>query len=102
MRRSPTALPVITGLRSDRREVLITTTFDARPDHRHKHPRASIWPFVMALAMGITWIGSIFTPWAILVGLGITLLVMLGWGWASSQDIEVERVDTEDRIVEAA
>src|SRR5438046_1318084 len=74
-------LPVITGLRADRREVLVTTTFDAQPDHRHHHPRASIWPFVMSLAMGVVWIGSIFSPWAVLGGFGLTLLVMLGWGW---------------------
>ena len=95
-------LPVITGLRADRREVLVTTTFDARPDHRHHHPRASIWPFVMSLAMGVVWIGSIFSPWAVLGGFGLTLLVMLGWGWQSATEWGVERVDTEDRIVEAA
>ena len=75
-------LPVITGLRTDRREVLVTTTFDAQPDHRHKHPTASIWPLVMALVMGEVWIGSIFTPWAVLGGFGLTLLGMLGWGLA--------------------
>ena len=94
-------LPVITGLRADRREVLVTTTFDAQPDHRHHHPRASIWPFVMSLAMGVVWIGSIFSPWAVLGGFGLTLLVMLGWGWQSATEWGVERVDTEDRIVEA-
>ena len=28
-------LPVVAGLRTDRREVLLTTAFDARPDARH-------------------------------------------------------------------
>ena len=95
-------LPVVTGLRTDRREVLVTTTFDAQPDHRHKHPQGSIWPFFMAVCMAETWIGSIFTPWAVLIGLGLTLLGMLGWGWQSLLPSEVERVETEDRIVEAA
>jgi cytochrome c oxidase subunit 1 len=94
-------LPVITGLRTDRREVLVTTTFDAQPDHRHKHPRASIWPLFMAFCMAEMWIGSIFTPWAVLGGVGLTLLGMLGWGWQSILHPEVERVETEDRIVEA-
>ena len=93
--------PVITGLRTDRREVLVTTVFDARPDHRHKEPDASIWPFVLSLAMGVTWIGSIFTPWAVPTGFAMTLLVMLGWGWQSSRVTDVERVETEDRLVEA-
>jgi cytochrome c oxidase subunit 1 len=94
-------LPVVTGLRADRREVLVTTTFDAQPDHRHRHPNASIWPLFLALCMAEVWIGSIFTPWAVLGGFGLTLIGMLGWGWQSSLQSEVERVDTGDRIVEA-
>jgi cytochrome c oxidase subunit 1 len=94
-------LPVVTGLRADRREVLVTTTFDAQPDHRHRHPNASIWPLFLALCMAEVWIGSIFTPWAVLGGFGLTLIGMLGWGWQSSMQSEVERVDTGDRIVEA-
>ena len=93
-------LPVITGLSSTRREVLVTTAFDAQPDHRHQHPTASIWPFVLALCMGVVWIGSIFTPWAVLGGLGLTLLTMFGWGWVSTRVTGVERVETDDRIVE--
>jgi cytochrome c oxidase subunit 1 len=94
-------LPVITGLRADRREVLVTTTFDAQPDHRHRHPNASIWPLFLALCMAEVWIGSIFTPWAVLGGFGLTLLGMLGWAWQSSRQVEVERVDTGTEIVEA-
>jgi cytochrome c oxidase subunit 1 len=97
-----TPLPVITGLRTDRREVLVTTTFDAQPASRHSHPRASIWPFLMAVCMAETWIGSMYTPWAVLIGLGMTLLGLLGWGWQSILRTDVERVETADRIVEAA
>jgi cytochrome c oxidase subunit 1 len=93
-------LPVITGLRSDRREVLVTTTFDAEPDYRHRQPRSSIWPFFLALCMAETWIGSIFTPWAVLIGFGLTLLGMLGWGWQSSEQIAMERIDTDDQIAD--
>src|SRR3954468_10551418 len=95
-------LPVVTGLRTDRREVLVTTTFDAQPDSRHKHPTGSIWPLVLALVMAELWIGSIFTPWAVLGGLGLTLLGMLGWGLQSVREQDVERVDTGAEIVEAA
>jgi cytochrome c oxidase subunit 1 len=95
------SVPVITGLRSDRREVLVTTTFDAEPDYRHRQPTASIWPFFLALCMAETWIGSVFTPWAVLIGFGLTLLGMLGWGWQSSQHIEMERIDTDTQIVDA-
>jgi cytochrome c oxidase subunit I+III len=76
-------LPVMTGLRSDRREVLITTTFDARPDHRHEDPEPSIWPLYLALCMGLTFIGSIFSPYLVLVGLGASLPGLLAWAWQS-------------------
>ena len=33
-----------TGLRTDVREVLVTTMLDAEPDSRHRHPVPSIWP----------------------------------------------------------
>jgi cytochrome c oxidase subunit 1 len=93
-------LPVITGLRADRREVLVTTAFDAEPDYRHRQPNASIWPLFLALCMAEFWIGSIFTPWAVVGGFGLTLLGMLGWGWQSSRQIEVERVDTDLQIID--
>jgi cytochrome c oxidase subunit 1 len=95
-------LPVVVGLRSDRREVLITSAFDALPDHRHQHPRASIWPFFLALCMGETWIGSIFTPWAVPIGFMLTLLGTLGWGLETLRGSGVERVATEGEVVEAA
>jgi cytochrome c oxidase subunit 1 len=79
----------------------VTTTFDAEPDYRHRQPTASIWPFFLALCMAETWIGSVFTPWAVLIGFGLTLLGMLGWGWQSSQHIEMERIDTDTQIVDA-
>ena len=41
---------VVTGLRADVREVLITHLVDARPDHRYRFPDPSIWPFLTAVA----------------------------------------------------
>jgi len=56
----------------------------------------------MSLVMLELWVGSIFTPWAVLGGVGLTLLVMLGWGLQSTRETDVERVATGGRIVEAA
>ena len=42
----PAERPVVTGLRSDRREVLITHLSDAAPDHRLRIPGPSIWPLL--------------------------------------------------------
>jgi cytochrome c oxidase subunit 1 len=74
-------LPVTTGLRTDRREALITTALDALPDSRHDMPGESIWPLIMALAVGVTFIGAVFTPWAYVVGFVLGVIAFGGWGW---------------------
>ncbi|MDB4877211.1 MAG: cytochrome c oxidase, subunit [Gemmatimonadetes bacterium] len=89
-------LPVVVGLRSDRREILVTTTFDARPDSRHNSPDGSIWPLYTALSMGLVFIGSIFSPYFVLGGLGVSLVGLLGWAWQSTQPSGVERVALPD------
>jgi cytochrome c oxidase subunit I+III len=89
-------LPVMTGLRSDRRETLLTTTFDARPDSRQVTPDASIWPLYVALCMGLVFIGSIFSPYFVLGGLSIALVGLLGWGWESVRHPEREIVALPD------
>ncbi|HXD47538.1 MAG TPA: cytochrome c oxidase subunit I [Gemmatimonadaceae bacterium] len=85
-------LPVVTGLRTDRKEVLITSTFDAMPDSRHSSPEPSIWPAYLALCMGVVFIGSIFSPYYVLGGLGLSMIGLFGWGWQSSKRIESELV----------
>ncbi len=74
-------MPVATGLATDRREVLITTALDAEPDNRHEHPGESHWPLAMAIAVGVTFIGAIFTPWAYVIGFGLAVIAFAGWAW---------------------
>ena len=74
-------LPVATGLATDKREVLITTALDAVPDSRHEHPGESHWPLVMAIAVGVTFIGAVWTPWAYVIGFAISAIAFAGWGW---------------------
>jgi cytochrome c oxidase subunit I+III len=76
-----TVLPVATGLREDRRDVLVTTALDALPDNRHKHPKETIWPLGMAVALGVTFIGAIFNPWAYVVGFALATVAFAGWAW---------------------
>ena len=40
----PNERVVVTGMRDDRREVLVTTLMDAEPHHRYVLPSSSIWP----------------------------------------------------------
>jgi cytochrome c oxidase subunit 1 len=76
---SPETRPIVGGLRADRREVLITSVMDAEPDHRKTFPEPSVWPFVTALAVAITYLGSIFTPWAVVYGALPIGAALVGW-----------------------
>ena len=71
----------VTGLSNRQREILITSGSDAHPDHRLRMPDSSPWPFLTALATTVLFIGSIYTPWAMVwgavpVAIGATL-----WFW---------------------
>jgi hypothetical protein len=92
-------LEVATGLRSDRREFLMTTSFDAQPDSIHVGPAPSIWPFYVALCMALLFIGSIFSPYMVLVGIGASVLGLAGWAWQSVGDIETERIALPDGVI---
>jgi cytochrome c oxidase subunit I len=77
----PTPSRVVTGLRSDIREVLITGAVDAEPDHRSDAPSPSIWPLLAAIATTGLFIGSIFTPWAVPIGAIPLAVALIGWFW---------------------
>jgi cytochrome c oxidase subunit 1 len=99
--------PVVTGLRSDCREVLITKTMDAEPDNKLILPGPNVGPLLMALAATATFIGSIFTPWALPAGMGLAFVALLVWGWPRKRDEEcelprVEEMSDEERRKEAA
>jgi cytochrome c oxidase subunit I+III len=86
----------MTGLRTDRRESLLTTTVDARPDSRHVDPDPSIWPAYLAGCMAVVFIGSIFSPYFVLGGIGLSLAGLLGWGLASVNRVQHEIVQLPD------
>ncbi|HEX2255958.1 MAG TPA: cbb3-type cytochrome c oxidase subunit I, partial [Afifellaceae bacterium] len=75
------ALPVVTGLPVDHRELVVTTVTHANPDLRESSPEPSIWPLLAALALGGTFIGAIFTPWAVLWGSLPIAVTLIGWFW---------------------
>jgi cytochrome c oxidase subunit 1 len=75
------ALPVASGLSVNRRELLITTTAEARPEARETSPRDSAWPFWAAFATTIMLVCSIFTPWAVVWGSIPVAVTLVGWFW---------------------
>jgi cytochrome c oxidase subunit I len=70
---------VVTGLETHHREVLVTGTLDARPDHRVAQPGHSIWPGLTAIAVAITFIGVIFRAWFIPLGAVLCYAAIFGW-----------------------
>ena len=71
----------MTGLRTGRREVLVTSIADAAPQHRYALPGPTIWPFVTAVgtSAGLIWAVFQFSGYypAILLG----MIGLIGWFW---------------------
>jgi len=82
-----TAPPVVTGLRTDVREVLVTDAIDATPDHRHMLDGPTLWPFLTAVAAGAGIIVAIFTPWGVTASALLTLGPLVGWFWPTGEPI---------------
>jgi cytochrome c oxidase subunit 1 len=95
----PGELPAVTGLRTDVRDVLITTLIDARPDSRHRHPPPTIWPLVAGIATGIFFITLVFTPWGAVIGVPLLTAAFFGWAWPRGQDHREQlSVEAEARL----
>ncbi|HEX6741013.1 MAG TPA: cbb3-type cytochrome c oxidase subunit I, partial [Sphingomicrobium sp.] len=77
----PDELAVAHGLRVDDRELLLTTVLEAEPDVREPSAEPSPWPFIAAAATTVMFIGSIFSPWALLVGAAPATIALIAWFW---------------------
>ncbi|WP_082190648.1 cytochrome c oxidase subunit I [Bradyrhizobium pachyrhizi] len=86
----PNILPVIAGLSAERREVLLTSLADAEPQIREASPEPSIWPLLTAIATTIFFIGSIFTPWAVVWGTPPMAITLIGWFWPTGSKEDEE------------
>jgi cytochrome c oxidase subunit 1 len=77
---------VVSGLRDDRREVLVTTSMDAEPRYRLQLPEPSVWPFVSAVGFSIglivaCWYFSGYWLATLLGGLGLIF-----WFWPRQRE----------------
>ncbi|MBZ5583289.1 MAG: cytochrome c oxidase subunit I [Acidobacteriia bacterium] len=63
---------VVTGVRHDRREALVTTLMDAEPP---------IWPFITALLLGLGLVGATFRFSWYYPAFGATGIGLIGWFW---------------------
>jgi heme/copper-type cytochrome/quinol oxidase subunit 1 len=81
--------PVIVGLRSEVREVLTTSLMDAEPQHTYEIAGDSIWPVVLALTAGGSFIGAIFNPWAIPIGALLSAIALGLWFWRGNEPLSI-------------
>ena len=93
---APAGAPThVSGLAADAREQLVTTVLDALPDHRMSYPNPTPWPFISAVATTVLFIGSIFTPWAIVWGSVPVAIALIFWFWPrrgeTAQELALEK-----------
>jgi cytochrome c oxidase subunit I+III len=80
--------PVVRGVRSDKREVLVTDVMDAEPVHLDTFPEPSIWPFLASVTTSAMLIALIFTPWGLPYGALPVAITLTGWFWPTKPAAE--------------
>jgi len=80
---------VVTGMRSDRREVLVTSGMEAEPEHRLVLPRSTPWPFLAALGFTIGLVGSVFSFSWYFISAALGAIGLIGWFWPH-QPVEID------------
>jgi cytochrome c oxidase subunit I+III len=75
----------VRGLAVEDREVLVTRLLEAEPDHRMVVPGPTPWPFISAVCITVLFIGSIFTPWAVLWVSIPVAIALTAWFWPSRE-----------------
>jgi cytochrome c oxidase subunit I+III len=61
------------------RETLVTGAVTAEPQGRAVLPTPSPWPFWTAMALSVAFLGAMWTPWLVPVGLGLAFACVVGW-----------------------
>jgi cytochrome c oxidase subunit 1 len=82
---TPGELAVASGLRADRRELIVSTVTEGKPEARELSPQNSIWPFLAAIATSILFVWSIFTPWGVVWGTIPLAIALIGWFWPKGE-----------------
>ena len=77
----PALRTVVTGLRTDRREILVTGATEAEPQFRSVLPGSSIWPFLTAVGLTIGLWGSVFAFSSYFLASLLGAIGLIGWFW---------------------
>jgi cytochrome c oxidase subunit 1 len=60
---------------------LSSSVADAEPLVREASPRPTLWPLITAIATTVFFVGSIYTPWAVVWGIPPLALALTAWFW---------------------
>ncbi|MDQ4075803.1 MAG: cbb3-type cytochrome c oxidase subunit I, partial [Chloroflexota bacterium] len=63
----------------ERREVVSTRMLDAKLERKYVLANPSIFPLLLALSVGLLFIGAIFSLWFVPIGAVLSLICALGW-----------------------
>jgi cytochrome c oxidase subunit 1 len=85
-------LPVVQGLKVDERELLLTSVIAGEVESREPSAEPSPWPAIAAAATTVTFIGSVFSPWAIVFGTVPVAIALIAWFWPKSPEPREEAV----------
>jgi cytochrome c oxidase subunit 1 len=77
---APSAATVI-GIRSEVREILVTTAGRAAPSHRQVLDGPGVSPILLALSVSATLVAVLFTPWAVVWGSVPCFAALFLWFW---------------------
>ena len=95
-------IPVMTGLKTDRPETLITTTMTTQPLYKHELPAPTLAPLGMAIVIGGLLTAGIFTPWGLPLGSLVVIIPFYFWGWPDKKEHERNLREERERRGEAA
>jgi cytochrome c oxidase subunit I+III len=93
--------PVVVGVRSDCREVLVTDVMDAEPSNKTEDPQPSVWPFAAAVVTSAFFVSSIFTPWAVPVFALPIAATLVAWFWPRDTGHQPDDSELRARLQEA-
>jgi cytochrome c oxidase subunit I len=80
-RARPGWLEELTESPEGRRENIVTSVLAAEPEGRVHLPTPSPWPFWTAMALAVAFLGAVWTPYLVPVGLLLAFAGLVGWHW---------------------
>lgn len=87
---------VVTGLLINTRQLLATSIHEAVPEHKYSIQSYSIVPLLVAIVTGAMFIGFMFTPWSLPIGMALLFVGFLVWFWSNSEGHRPPEAPLED------